>query len=112
MVGVELYEAFLRPYAVKQWGCDPRELPASIIQRLPVHTNYSTEYYPHNKKYQGIPVDGYTPMPTFRITYIEKDVDINFILKDISLHCQTFEFKNYTQMIDILEKEGKTKIKW
>jgi UDP-galactopyranose mutase len=62
LVGLELYEAFLKPYAIKQWGMDPTELPASIIQRLPVHTNYDTTYYPHNKKYQGIPVDGYTPI--------------------------------------------------
>lgn len=57
-VGRELYEAFLEGYTRKQWGVHPRELPASILRRLPVRTNYDDNYYadPH----QGIPTHGYT----------------------------------------------------
>ena len=57
-LGKDLYEAFFKGYTKKQWGCDPRELPASILKRLPVRFNYDDGYY--NSKYQGIPVDGYT----------------------------------------------------
>lgn len=32
MVGEELYHAFFRGYTRKQWGMDPRELPASILR--------------------------------------------------------------------------------
>jgi UDP-galactopyranose mutase len=57
-IGRELYETFFHGYTRKQWGCDPRELPASILQRLPVRFNYDDTYYA--RKYQGIPEDGYT----------------------------------------------------
>jgi UDP-galactopyranose mutase len=57
-VGRDLYEAFFKGYTQKQWGLDPRELPASILRRLPVRFNYDDNYY--NSKYQGIPVSGYT----------------------------------------------------
>jgi len=57
-VGRELYEAFFKGYTQKQWGCDPRELPASILKRLPVRFNYNDNYY--DSIYQGIPVEGYT----------------------------------------------------
>lgn len=58
MLGQELYETFFKGYTIKQWGCSPRELPASVLKRLPVRFNYDDNYY--NKPYQGIPVDGYT----------------------------------------------------
>ena len=83
MVGIELYEAFLKPYAVKQWGTDPKDLPASIIQRLPVHLNYNTEYYPHNKKYQGIPVDGYTPIFEKMLSHENITVHLNTRWEDM-----------------------------
>jgi UDP-galactopyranose mutase len=57
-IGKDLYEAFFKGYTQKQWGCDPRELPASILKRLPIRFNYNDNYY--NNKYQGIPVEGYT----------------------------------------------------
>lgn len=59
-VGPELYEAFLKGYTLKQWGRDPKELPASILKRLPVRFNYDDNYFFH--KYQGMPADGYTAM--------------------------------------------------
>lgn len=59
-IGKDLYEAFFKGYTKKQWGCDPTELPASILKRLPVRFNYDDNYFSH--KYQGIPVDGYTPI--------------------------------------------------
>lgn len=59
-VGKDLYEAFFKGYTKKQWGCDPTELPASILKRLPVRFNYDDNYFSH--KYQGIPADGYTPI--------------------------------------------------
>jgi UDP-galactopyranose mutase len=57
-VGRELYEAFFLGYTKKQWGCDPRDLPASILKRLPVRFNYNDNYY--ESRYQGIPLGGYT----------------------------------------------------
>jgi len=59
-VGRELYEAFFAGYTRKQWGTDPSELPASILQRLPLRFNYDDSYFNH--PYQAIPADGYTPI--------------------------------------------------
>ncbi len=33
-IGRELYEAFFYGYTRKQWGCEPTELPASILNTL------------------------------------------------------------------------------
>ncbi len=57
-IGEELYKAFFYGYTKKQWGCEPTELPASILKRIPVRFNYDDNYHPH--PYTGIPVDGYT----------------------------------------------------
>ncbi len=57
-IGKELYEAFFYGYTKKQWGCEPAELPASILKRIPVRFNYDDNY--HNNYYTGIPVNGYT----------------------------------------------------
>jgi UDP-galactopyranose mutase len=58
MVGLDLYQAFLKGYTLKQWGVDPKEIPASVLKRLPLRFNYNDNYY--DKKYQGIPLKGYT----------------------------------------------------
>ena len=57
MIGEELYRKFIRGYTLKQWNKDPKELPAEIITRLPVRTNFNTDYF--NDPYQGVPKDGY-----------------------------------------------------
>ena len=59
-VGRDLYEAFFKGYTIKQWGCHPSELPASILKRLPVRFNYDDNYFFH--RFQGMPEHGYTHM--------------------------------------------------
>ncbi len=60
LVGRDLYEAFFKGYAEKQWGCAPSALPASVLKRLPVRFTYDDNYFFH--RFQGMPEDGYTPM--------------------------------------------------
>ncbi len=57
-IGRELYDTFIHGYTKKQWGCEPRELPAAVFQRLPVRFSYDDNYY--DSLFQGIPEDGYT----------------------------------------------------
>lgn len=57
-VGKEIYEIFIKGYTTKQWGTDPKNLPMSIIKRLPIRTNFNDSYY--FDTYQGIPEEGYT----------------------------------------------------
>ena len=59
-VGEEIYRTFIYGYTKKQWGREPRELPASIIRRLPIRLTFDDNYY--TDKYQGIPIGGYTRM--------------------------------------------------
>jgi UDP-galactopyranose mutase len=59
-IGRDLYEAFFKGYTLKQWEIDPKDLPSSILKRLPVRFNYDDNYFNH--KYQGMPKDGYTEM--------------------------------------------------
>lgn len=58
LIGQPLYEAFVKHYTAKQWQTDPKELPASIISRLPVRYTFNNRYF--NDTYEGLPVDGYT----------------------------------------------------
>lgn len=57
-VGREIYETFIYGYTTKQWMRDPKDLPSSIIKRLPIRLTYDDNYF--SDTYQGIPVDGYT----------------------------------------------------
>jgi len=57
LIGRPLYEAFIRGYTAKQWQTDPRDLPASIITRLPVRFTFDSRYF--SDTYEGLPEDGY-----------------------------------------------------
>lgn len=71
-VGEEIYEKFIKGYTIKQWGRDPKELPASIIKRLPIRLTYDENYF--FDRYQGIPIGGYTRM----IENIQGEVPVKF----------------------------------
>ncbi|MGO1569226.1 MAG: UDP-galactopyranose mutase, partial [Brachybacterium sp.] len=58
LIGRPLYEAFIKNYTGKQWQTDPKDLPASIISRLPVRYTYNNRYF--NDTYEGLPKQGYT----------------------------------------------------
>ncbi len=57
-VGERIYRLLFAGYTAKQWGIDPKDLPASVFKRLPVRFDYDDSYFTH--PYQAIPVDGYT----------------------------------------------------
>jgi len=59
LIGRPLYEAFIRDYTAKQWQTDPRELPASVIARLPVRYTYENRYFADT--HEGLPARGYGP---------------------------------------------------
>ncbi|MDN5899844.1 MAG: UDP-galactopyranose mutase [Brachybacterium sp.] len=58
LIGRPLYEAFIKNYTGKQWQTDPRDLPASIISRLPVRYTYNNRYF--SDTHEGLPKQGYT----------------------------------------------------
>lgn len=76
-VGPDLYRAFFFGYTTKQWGRHPRELPASVLKRLPLRFNHDGNYFHHARI--GIPEDGYTALigrmldhPLIQVRYGER----------------------------------------
>lgn len=57
-VGETLYEKFFYHYTKKMWGREPKDLPASILKRLPFRQDYNTSY--HTDRYVGVPEQGWT----------------------------------------------------
>ena len=74
-LGRALYETFFYGYTRKQWGCEPRELSASILKRLPVRFNYDDNYY--NSTWQGIPEEGYTAVVAKILDHPDIEVQLN-----------------------------------
>lgn len=60
LAGRDVYEKLIKGYTEKQWGRSCRELPPSIIKRLPFRFRYDNNYF--NDPHQGIPIGGYTKM--------------------------------------------------
>jgi UDP-galactopyranose mutase len=88
-VGKEIYEIFIKGYTTKQWGRSPKDLPASIVKRLPIRLTFDDNYY--FDKYQGIPIGGYTKI-------FEK------LLENIDLRLNTDYFSNKEYFNSIAKK--------
>ncbi len=82
LIGKPLYEAFIRGYTQKQWEKDPRDLPPGIITRLPVRTNYSTDYF--DDPYQGMPQQGYAALFDRLFDHLNIEVRLGLEYKDIA----------------------------
>ena len=96
-IGKQLYYAFFYGYTKKQWGCEPVELPASILKRIPVRFNYDDNY--HNNTYTGIPVDGYTAL--FEKLLAGKNISLELNKKfDPSADVSSYDHIIYTGPID------------
>jgi UDP-galactopyranose mutase len=95
-VGKDLYETFLKGYTLKQWGCSPIELPASILKRLPVRFNYDDNYFNH--KYQGMPKEGYTPIVEALLLHDNIQVHLNTTFN--ANQTKDFDHVFYTGPID------------
>ena len=77
LVGRDVFETLIKGYTEKQWGRDCKDLPASIIKRLPVRFSYNNNYF--NDKYQGIPVDGYTAVIERMLEGIEVKLGVDYL---------------------------------
>jgi UDP-galactopyranose mutase len=102
-VGRRLYEAIFKDYTKKQWDKEPKELQPSVLERIPVRTNFDDRYF--SDKYQAMPVNGYTSivekmLSSSRIT-VKLNTDWDDIKKDIS-----GEILVFTGPIDVYFKES------
>ena len=76
VVGKELYEIFIKGYTAKQWRKDPKDLPSSIIKRIPIRLTFDDNYF--FDKYQGIPIGGYTNIFTNLLKGIEVKLGVDY----------------------------------
>jgi len=76
MVGTEIYEILIKGYTAKQWGLEPKDLPAEIIKRLPIRFTYNNNYF--NDLYQGIPEEGYTNLVEKLLSGIEVRMNTDY----------------------------------
>lgn len=60
LVGEDIYFKLIKGYTEKQWGKPATEIPAFIIQRIPLRFTFDNNYF--NDPYQGIPIGGYNPL--------------------------------------------------
>lgn len=72
MVGRTVYTKLIKEYTEKQWGRECKDLPASIIKRLPLRFEYNNNYF--NDIYQGLPKGGFS---VFAMN-LAKGIDIVF----------------------------------
>ena len=108
-IGEGLYNAFIKNYTLKQWNENPKNLPSSIFNRLPLRFNYNEDYFNHCI-WQGIPSDGYTSV--FKNLISNKKIKVlheNFELND------KFDIKYltiYTGPLDKLFNYKLGELKW
>ncbi|MCB0271891.1 MAG: UDP-galactopyranose mutase [Bdellovibrionales bacterium] len=94
-IGHDLYKNFFYGYTKKQWGVEPKELPASILKRIPVRFTDDDNYY--NSLYQGIPEFGYTPIFEKLIAHDAITVHYN---SDFPQNLKKYDYIFYTGPLD------------
>ena len=76
LVGRDIFEKLIKGYTEKQWGRPCAELPAFIINRLPMRLVYDNNYF--NDKYQGIPIGGYNRLIDGLLEGVDVETGVDF----------------------------------
>ncbi len=76
LIGTDVYTKLIKGYTEKQWGRSCTELPAFIIQRLPVRYTFDNNYF--NDRYQGIPVGGYNKLIDALLDGVEVRLGVDY----------------------------------
>jgi UDP-galactopyranose mutase len=76
-VGKDIYDKLIKGYTMKQWGTDPKNLPVSIIKRIPLRFRYDNNYF--NDTYQGIPIGGYTNLVKNILSDVEVRLNTDYL---------------------------------
>ena len=106
-----VYENIFLRYTMKQWGQKPEDIDPAVTGRVPVVISYDNRYF--GDKYQGMPLDGYTPMfekildhPGITVkTGVEASEALEFSTEDGSVKLWGEDFKGqviYTGPVDEL----------
>ncbi|MCE6020927.1 UDP-galactopyranose mutase [Levilactobacillus brevis] len=99
LIGTDIYNKLVKDYTAKQWGRDPKELPAFIIRRLPVRLTFDNNYF--NDPYQGIPIGGYTQIVEKMLDQPNISVQLNTdFFEKRDQYLQDYDKVIFTGMID------------
>ena len=109
-IGLKLYNSFIKNYTKKQWNKLPKELPASIFNRLPLRFNYREDYF-NNCSWQGIPSCGYTEI--FNRLLFSKKISLELEKKyEINNNYEVKYLTIYTGPLDSLFNYKFGKLEW
>lgn len=97
LVGRTIYEKLIKGYTEKQWGRPCKDLPASILKRVPLRFRYDNNYF--NDIYQGIPKGGYSVLIAALLQGIEVRYNCDF-LSDKARYIALADQVYYTGLID------------
>jgi len=97
-VGEVLFEKMFKHYTRKQWDKWPSELDASVLDRIPVRTNFDDRYF--SDKYQFLPAGGYTQMFERMLAHPNITVLLNTDYFQVKDRLQGYEKLFYTGPID------------
>ena len=76
LVGTTIFQKLIKEYTEKQWAKKCEELPAFIIQRIPLRFRFDNNYF--NDTFQGIPIGGYTKIINKLLEGIEVKINTPF----------------------------------
>lgn len=97
-VGSILYEKIFKCYTKKQWDKFPSELDASVLNRIPVRTNFDDRYF--SDKYQALPEGGYTKLFERILSHPNITVLLNTDYFDIKHEISGYDKLFYTGPVD------------
>lgn len=97
-VGEVLYEKMFKNYTKKQWDKFPEELDASVLNRIPVRTNFDDRYF--TDKYQYLPKGGFTMMFENILKHPNITVMLNTDFFDVRHKIEGYQKMFYTGPID------------
>ena len=80
LVGTTIYKELIKEYTEKQWGRPCNELPAWIINRLPLRFSFDNNYF--NDTFQGVPSLGYEVLFRNIIKGNKEEKEIEVVLNE------------------------------
>jgi UDP-galactopyranose mutase len=96
-IGPLLFDKFYKNYTRKQWGCDARNLSATVCGRIPIRTNRDDRYC--SDSFQALPKHGYHKMFARMLQHENIEVMLHTDFRDIMRNCQ-YDRLIYTGPID------------
>jgi len=97
-VGPVLYEKMFKHYTKKQWDKYPAQLHASVLERIPVRTNYDDRYF--SDEFQALPKGGYTKIFEQMLDHPNITVLLNTDYFDVKDQYTGYEKLFYTGPVD------------